>query len=82
MFGSNDKNWGQCKSCKMWQIEPDAEIAEDTMGVCVAEKLTKYQLRVSGGSGCNIYKSGEVQRVEGSSALEPDEAILVPPTKK
>ena len=64
-------NWGHCKGCKMWQIEPEAEIAEETMGLCVAEDLQQYRLLVSGASGCNIYVHGEVLRAEGSGEAPP-----------
>ena len=74
------KSWGQCKSCKMWQIEPEAEVSETTMGVCIAEDLVEYQLRVSGGSGCNVYVSGKVKHKERSEEMPPPKEILVPPT--
>jgi hypothetical protein len=77
---TRDKTWGPCKTCKMWQIEPNDEIAGETVGVCIAEKLNKYQLRVSGDSGCNVYKEGEVKRRERSSETPPPEEILDPPT--
>ena len=77
---SNDKsNWGQCKSCKMWQVEPDAQLSEDTYGLCAAHKLQSYQLRISGGGGCNIYKEGRPNRVKGSSQLAPPQEIMVDP---
>ena len=65
------ESWGQCKACKMWQIEPDAAIADETMGLCLAEKLEPYQLRVSGDSGCTIFKTGAIQRQAGASAVPP-----------
>jgi hypothetical protein len=27
-------DWGMCKDCQWWQIDPGATIADDTMGVC------------------------------------------------
>ena len=65
------ETWGKCEDCKMWQIEPKAPIADTTMGLCVAEKLETYHIRVSGNSGCSVFKSGKVQRAEGSSAAPP-----------
>ncbi len=71
----SDENWGQCKSCKMWQIEPKAAIAEETMGLCVAEELETYRLRVSGDSGCSLYAQGRVKRAEGSSDVPPKDVV-------
>lgn len=73
---SDDGNWGYCKSCKMWQIEPDAKPHANTLGVCVAKQLTEYRLRVSGNSGCTIYEEGEVQRQEGSAEAPPDPCVF------
>ena len=47
--------WGLCKDCKWWQIEPDASIRDTTMGLCIDEDLFPYKLRVSGDSGCNQF---------------------------
>ena len=77
---SESSSWGQCKSCKMWQLEPGDEPSNNAVGVCIAEKLVEYQIRVSGNSGCNVYKSGKVKHKEGSSEMPPDPAILVPPS--
>ncbi len=72
MSSSNGHSgWGLCKSCKWWQIEPDAKIANTAMGLCIDEKLQKFRLRVSGISGCNRYMEGEPARAEGSSAAPP-----------
>ncbi len=65
------EQWGLCKECKWWQIEP-TEAAEDlTMGLCIDEDLQPFRLRVSGDSGCNRFMPGEVARAEGSSAAPP-----------
>jgi hypothetical protein len=47
--------WGLCKDCKWWQIEPGAP----------------YLLRVSGDSGCNRFMEGEPARAKGSSGQPP-----------
>ena len=47
-----EREWGLCKDCKWWQIEPGAAIENLTMGLCIEEKLQPYRLRVSGNSGC------------------------------
>ena len=50
--------WGFCKDCKWWQIEPDANIANTVLGLCIDEDLQEYRLRVSGNSGCNRFMEG------------------------
>ena len=69
MAASN--NWGLCKDCEWWQIEPQAGIANTTMGLCIEEKLQPFQVRVSGISGCNRYTPGKPARASGSSAAPP-----------
>lgn len=64
-------DWGLCKDCKWWQIEPDAEIAGNTMGLCIDEDLQPYVLRISGDGGCNRFMAGEPARAEGSSGQPP-----------
>jgi hypothetical protein len=63
--------WGECRDCKWWQIEPKATIANPTMGVCIEESLQRFVLRVSGNSGCNQFVSGAPARAKGSSAAPP-----------
>jgi len=63
--------WGECRDCKWWQIEPDAKIADSTMGVCIDEELQPFLVRVSGNSGCNRFMPGKPARAEGSSAEPP-----------
>lgn len=41
-------DWGLCKDCKWWQIEPDGTLEKTTMGLCIEEKLQQFRLRVSG----------------------------------
>ena len=48
-------NWGWCKDCEWWQIEPEAKISNTTMGLCSEEDLQPFHLRVSGNSGCTQY---------------------------
>ncbi len=66
-----DTQWGECKDCKWFQIEPDAEAADDTMGLCIDEDLQPFRLRVSGNSGCNRFMPGEVAHAAGSSSAPP-----------
>ena len=63
--------WGMCKSCKWWQVEPDANAENATMGMCAEEKLQPFTLRVSGNSGCSRFREGEPQRSAGASEV-PD----------
>jgi hypothetical protein len=64
-------NWGLCKDCKWWQIEPGAKVANTTMGLCIDEDLQKFQLRVSGNSGCNRFMPGKPAHAKGSGAAPP-----------
>jgi hypothetical protein len=64
-------DWGLCKDCKWWQIEPDATIGNLTLGLCIDEKLQPFLLRVSGISGCNRFMAGEPARAKGSSDAPP-----------
>ena len=63
--------WGLCKDCKWWQIEPDASVSPTTMGQCIDEDIQPFALRVSGNSGCNRFLSGKPARAEGSSGRPP-----------
>jgi hypothetical protein len=63
--------WGLCKDCKWWQIEPKATGGNNTMGLCIEESLQRFRLRVSGNSGCNEFAPGKPARAAGSSATPP-----------
>ena len=52
-------DWGLCKDCHWWQIDPGAKSADHTMGVCTEEEMQPFRLRVSGHSGCNRYAPGD-----------------------
>ncbi len=66
-----DSDWGLCKDCKWWQIEPEAGIENLTLGLCIDEDLQPYNLRVSGNSGCNHFMPGKPARAKGSSTQPP-----------
>ena len=66
-----EMTWGLCRNCKWWQIEPDAEIENRTLGLCIDEDLQTFRLRVSGDSGCNRYMTGTPARAPGSAATPP-----------
>jgi hypothetical protein len=67
----SSENWGECKDCKWWQIEPDATAGNLTMGLCIDEELQPYRLRVSGNSGCTRFMPGKVARAKGSASAPP-----------
>lgn len=69
-----NSEWGKCKDCKWFQVEPGAKAANNTMGLCIEEDLQPYLLRVSGNSGCNRFLSGKVAHAKGSSAAPPTAA--------
>jgi hypothetical protein len=71
---SHDEEWGLCKDCKWFQIEPNAKANDDTMGLCIDEDLQRFHLRVSGDSGCNRFMAGKVAHAAGSSAAPPTAA--------
>lgn len=70
-MSSDNENWGLCKDCKWWQIEPQATPENLTLGLCIDEDLQPFLLRVSGVSGCNRFMPGEVAHAEGSSKAPP-----------
>lgn len=45
------ENWGECKGCKYFEVEPDAKAEDYTMGLCTVPESEPYRLRVSGVSG-------------------------------
>jgi hypothetical protein len=67
-------NWGMCKECQWWQIDPEAKMANTTMGLCIEDALQPFRLRVSGNSGCTHYTPGEPTHAAGSSAAPPTAA--------
>jgi hypothetical protein len=67
-------DWGMCRDCQWWQIDPGANIANTTMGVCIEDALQPFRLRVSGNSGCTHYTPGEPTHAAGSSAAPPTAA--------
>lgn len=63
--------WGKCKGCKWWQIEPSAAVSSTTAGLCIEEKLQPFRLRVSGNSGCNRFTPGKPAHAKGSGDSPP-----------
>ena len=63
--------WGLCKDCKWWQLEPEDSVENLSLGLCIEEKLQPFNLRVSGNSGCNRFRSGKPARAVGSGSAPP-----------
>jgi hypothetical protein len=70
-MASSDSEWGECKDCKWFQIEPKAHAETHTLGLCIDEELQPFLLRVSGNSGCNRFMEGKVAHAKGSSDAPP-----------
>jgi len=66
-----ESEWGLCKDCHWWQIEPGATNTDTTLGLCTEEAVQAFRLRVSGNSGCNLFASGDPAHAAGSSAAPP-----------
>jgi hypothetical protein len=66
-----NETWGLCKDCKWWQIEPDAKVKDQTLGMCIDEDLQEFRLLVSGNSGCNRFMEGTPARAKGSGSQPP-----------
>ncbi|TWT32504.1 hypothetical protein KOR34_42670 [Posidoniimonas corsicana] len=63
--------WGLCKGCKWWQIEPDATVEDQTVGFCIEQDLQQFKIRITGNGGCNMFVAGKPARAEGSSEKPP-----------
>jgi hypothetical protein len=64
-------DWGMCKDCQWWQIDPGATIADHTMGLC-----TEYAWRAGAGRRvkCGPADRGAAtlhEEAPGVRALEP-----------
>src|ERR1700733_15171834 len=70
-FTMPKEQWGLCKDCKWWQLDPGATLANTTMGLCIDERLQPFRLRVSGNSGCNRFAEGTPAHAAGSSDTPP-----------
>jgi len=67
----HEENWGVCKDCKWWQIEPASQVGDRTVGVCIEESLQEFRLRISGNGGCTMFVKGKPARAAGSSDKPP-----------
>jgi hypothetical protein len=63
--------WGLCKDCKWWQIEPGAPVSDHTMGMCIDEDIYPFLIRISGNGGCNRFVDGAPAVAKGSSDAPP-----------
>ena len=64
-------NWGECKGCRHFEVEPGAMASAQTMGLCIVHEHELHQLRVSGACGCTQFTQGEVAHAEGASDVPP-----------
>ena len=64
-------DWGLCQECPWWQIDPEANRANTTMGLGIDAAPQPFRLRVSGNRGCNHYAPGPPAPAAGSSAAPP-----------
>lgn len=64
-------NWGLCKECKWWQLEPKAPPTNTTAGLCIEERLQPFRLRVTGISGCDRFMEGKPAHAKGSGSAPP-----------
>lgn len=72
MNQSNDmRDWGLCMDCRWWQVEPEADIVENTLGFCIDEALQPYHLSIPGNGGCSRFAQGAPARGAGSSQQPP-----------
>jgi hypothetical protein len=70
-MAKSQSEWGLCKDCKWWQLEPAAKSTGTTLGLCIDEKLLPFRVRVSGNSGCNRFMAGKPAHAAGSAAAPP-----------
>jgi hypothetical protein len=68
---TDHEDWGLCKNCKWWQIEPDAKVSDRSVGVCIEESLQEFRLRIAGNGGCTMFVAGKPARHEGSADKPP-----------
>jgi hypothetical protein len=66
--------WGLCKDCKWWQIEPGAKVSDTTAGLCIEEEFQPVNLRITGNGGCNRFMQGTPARAAGSGSAPPTAA--------
>lgn len=66
------EEWGLCRECRWWQIEPDVMIKNDTIGACIDEELQPYKISVTATSGCAMFSRGTPARAAGSSRQPPE----------
>lgn len=71
VHASNKQNWGICMECQWWQVEPEADITEGTLGFCIDEQLQSYRLSIPGNGGCTRFAAGDPARGTGSSQQPP-----------
>jgi hypothetical protein len=71
IMADKEKEWGLCKDCRWWQIEPEATVDDRTVGQCIEEKLQPYLIRISGNGGCLRFQKGKPAHAAGASDKPP-----------
>jgi hypothetical protein len=51
-----EKNWGNCKSCRYFSSR-DSNPGDEQLARCVEPELRRFELQVSGASGCNHHEA-------------------------
>jgi hypothetical protein len=64
-------NWGLCKACRWWQLEPEALPRAGTVGFCSEESRLPMLLSVTGTCGCSLFDEGKPGRLKGASEHPP-----------
>ena len=68
-----DKNWGNCKGCRYFNSH-NAQPDETEVAQCMEPELRKFELQVTGMSGCNEF---EVRTgVSGGISQEADASTM------
>ncbi|WP_435020000.1 hypothetical protein TA3x_001591 [Tundrisphaera sp. TA3] len=70
----SNQNWGECKSCRHFEIEPAASAAANTMGLCIVHEHEMQHLRVSGSCGCDLHADGQAAHAKGASRVPPGDS--------
>ena len=66
-----NSNWGECKACRHFEVEPGVAPEPNTMGLCIVHEHEVHKLRVSGACGCSQFNEGDAAHAEGASEAPP-----------
>ncbi len=68
-------NWGNCRHCQSWQIEPEQVVQTLTIGRCNDDYLKKHTLTVTADCGCSRFVEGQPQSLTGEGRPVKSTAI-------